>query len=65
MEVHICQDIELLRFKHGNLIQINLSVEQKQTHRLRKTYGYHRGQAGGVQMDWEFGIGICTLRCME
>ena len=26
--------------------QMNLLAEQKQTHRLRKTYGYQRGQVG-------------------
>ena len=45
---------------------MNLFAEQKQTHRLWKTYDYPRGQVGGLgRMDWGFGIGICTLRYVE
>ena len=50
---------------------MNLFEEQKQTHRLLKTYGYQRGQVWGKwtghlrKVDWEFGIYICTLRYME
>ena len=46
--------------------QMNSFKEQKQTHRLCKTYGYQRGQfAGGGGMDLGRGIGIITLRYME
>ena len=33
------------------MIQINLFAEQKQTHRLCKTFGYQMGQVEG-EMDW-------------
>ena len=48
-------------------VQVNLFSEQKQTHRLwKQTYGYQREQAGGRGgVDRGFGIGICTLWCME
>ena len=38
------------------MTQINISMKQKQTQSHR---GCQRGMMGG--MDWEFGIGICTL----
>ena len=44
---------------------MNLFAEQKQTHRLRKTYGYQRGQVVGGGMDWRFGIGLCSLKYMD
>ena len=43
---------------------MNLFAEQKQTGRLGKIHGYQKGKVG-VGMDWRFGIGIRTLRCME
>ena len=47
-------------------VKMNLFAEEKQTHKLLKTYGYQRGQVQGVGgMDWGFRIGICTLRYME
>ena len=45
---------------------MNLFAEQKETHRLQKTYGYQRGQVavlGGMAGVWE--IGICTVSYME
>ena len=46
---------------------MNLFAEQKQTHGLRKTEGYQRGQVGrGVGgLDLGFWIGICALNYME
>ena len=42
---------------------MNLFIKKKETNRLQKqTYGYQRGKRG---MDWELGIGICTLLYME
>ena len=40
-------------------MQMNLFAEQKQTHRLKKTYGYQKGQVWGRdgRMDWGFGTG--------
>ena len=37
---------------------MNLFAEQKQTHRLLKTYGYQRGQMGVGEggVDWGFGM---------
>ena len=37
-------------------IQMNLSAEQKETHRLCKTYGYQKGTGCGGGMEWGFGI---------
>ena len=37
-------------------MQVNLFAEQKQTHRLWKTYDYQREQV--VRVDWGFGTGI-------
>ena len=38
------------------MIQMNLFIKQKQTHRLRKqTYGYQRGKVVGRGINWEFG----------
>ena len=42
------------------IIQINLFA-----YRLWQTYNYQTGQVGSGEMDWEFGIGMCTLRYME
>ena len=48
-----------------------LLTKQKQTHRLGKhSNGYQRGQVirgsgEGEGMNLEFGIGVCTLLCME
>ena len=48
-----------------------LLTKQKQTHRLGKhSNGYQRGQVirgsgEGGGMNLEFGIGVCTLLCME
>ena len=36
---------------------MNLFAEQKQTHRLWKTYGYQRGQVGGWE-GWTGGFGL-------
>ena len=44
---------------------MNLLAEQKQTHKLSKTYGTKGDRWGKGGMDWGFGIGICTLRYME
>ena len=43
------------------MIQMNLFIKQKQTHKHRKqTYGYQRGKVGrGI--NWEAGISIYTL----
>ena len=42
-----------------NMIQINLFIKQKHTHRYRKqTYAYQKGKGG---IHWEFGINIHTL----
>ena len=47
------------------MAQINLSTEQKQTHRHRdKTYGC-QGGGGGSGMDWEFGVSRCELLNLE
>ena len=46
-------------------IQMNLFVEQKQTHRLCKVYGYQRGQVGGRE-GWTEGFGdgnVLKLAC--
>ena len=41
------------------MAQMNLSTNQKQTHRHREqTCG---GQGGGSRMDWEFGVGRCNI----
>ena len=43
------------------MIQMNLFIKQKQTHRHRKKiYGYQRGKGGGG-INWEFGINRYTL----
>ena len=48
------------------MIQVNLFTKQKQTHRLGKQfYDYQREKVGGGGMDWELGIGKCTLLYME
>ena len=44
---------------------MDLFAEQKQIHRLWKTYGYQRGQAAEGGMKRGFGIGVCTLKYME
>ena len=42
------------------MVQINLFIKQKQSHRCRKqTYGYQGGRGGGI--NWENGINIYTL----
>ena len=55
-----CQQEENLKKK--KMIQMNLSIKQKQTHRHRKqSYGYQRVKWGGGIIKQEFGIKICTL----
>ena len=51
------------------MIQVNLFIKQKQTHRLREqAHGYHGvgwekwGEEGMVR---EFGMDICTLLCLR
>ena len=47
------------------MIQVNLSVKQKQTHRQREqTWDRQREWCGGG-MDWEFGISRCKLLYIE
>ena len=47
------------------LIQMNLFIKQKQTHRHRKqSYGYQRGEVGGW-INWELGIDIHILLCFK
>ena len=42
---------------------MNLSIKQKQTHRLREsTYDYLGGKGEGERIDWEFGMGMYILR---
>ena len=38
-----------------NMTQMNLSTEQKQTHRCREQTCGCQGQGGEEKMDWEFG----------
>ena len=41
---------------------MNLFAEQEQTHRLRKTYGYQRGQVEGGK-GWTGGLGLAYAHC--
>ena len=42
---------------------MNLSIKQKQTHRLREsTDDYLGGTGEGERIDWEFGMGMYILR---
>ena len=42
------------------MVQMNLCMKQKLSHRCRKqTYGYQGGSRGGI--NWEIGIDIYTL----
>ena len=43
------------------MAQMNLSTEQKQTHRGRKQTCGCQGEGGGSEIDWEFGISGCKL----
>ena len=44
---------------------MNLSTEQKQTHRGRKQTCGCQGEGGGSGIDWEFGISGCKLLHLE
>lgn len=55
-----CDDV-LPRERH----LLNLSMEQNQTHRLKRTdLWFPRGRGGGG-LDWEFGISRCKLLYVE
>ena len=41
--------------------QMNLSTEQKQTHRYREQTCGCQGGGGGGGMDWKFGVSRCKL----
>ena len=43
-----------------SMVQMNVSVKQKQTHRPREGSCGRQGEGGGG-MDWEFGVSRCKL----
>ena len=47
------------------MTQMNLSAEQKQTHRHVEQTSGCQGGGGGNGMDWEFGVGRCRLLHLE
>ena len=46
------------------MAEMNLSAEQKQTHKHRKQTCC-QGGGGGGRMDWEFGLSKCKLLHLE
>ena len=47
------------------MAQMNLSVEQKQTHRHGEQTCGSQGGGGRSGMDWQFGVGRCKLLHVE
>ena len=46
------------------MVQMNLFEKQKERHRCREqTCGHQRGK-GREEMNWETGVGMCTLLCI-
>ena len=60
-ERQISHDITYIWNLKKKIIQMNLSTEQKQTHRLREqTFSYQVGRIWGAT-DWDFGVDMYTL----
>ena len=47
------------------MAQMNLSTEQKQTHRHEEQIFGCQGEEGGSRMDWEFEVNRCKLLHLE
>ena len=47
------------------MVEMNLAIEQRQTHRHGERIVVAKGQRRSSGMDWEFGVGRCKLLHLE
>ena len=46
------------------IVQMNLFERQKERHRCREEMCGHQRGKGREGMNWETGVGVCTLLCI-